>query len=130
MDHNQMNFRTLKNYKYQLTENLVVNTGLAVEKEINTDFIHLTRIGILTIKKGYAWDGASGPTWDDNKNIIPSCVHDAFYQLLRDGKLDQSRRNEIDRLFYVLLLNYGMSKFRAWYYYKAVSIFGGNFSKK
>ena len=129
MDHNKLKFRALNSYKYQLTENLIVNSNICPENNIETEFIELSKSGILIIKKGYAWDGASGPTWDDETNIIPSCIHDAFYQLLREGHLPQEYRDKVDFLFYSLLLNNGMSRARAWYYWKAVSLFGKNYAR-
>jgi len=42
--------------------------------------------GLLTISEGYMWDGASGPTWDDKTNMTGSLVHDALYQILREGE--------------------------------------------
>lgn len=59
-------------------------------------FIALTPEGLLTIKKGYAWDGASGPTFDTKSTIIASLVHDALYQLKRNGQLDDVPRTTLD----------------------------------
>ncbi len=63
---------------------------------VKWDFIELYD-GILTIKKGYRWDGASTP-WNnlnvgDNRTyyIRASCVHDAIYDLMRMGYLKHDR---------------------------------------
>jgi hypothetical protein len=59
---------------------------------ITWDFIEL-RAGMLTVKKGYRWDGASTP-WNtaniaDNREFYLRCssIHDAFYDLMRMGYL-------------------------------------------
>lgn len=70
---------------------LAISTSL-----IKWDFIELYD-GILTIKKGYRWDGASTPTntinvWDNRTFYIrASCVHDAMYDLMRMDYLDSDR---------------------------------------
>ncbi len=55
------------------------------------DFITYEQGGILTIKKGYRWDGASLPCKEYDENYCPdeyhnfrsSCVHDVLYDLMR-----------------------------------------------
>jgi len=60
---------------------------------IKWDFIKLSENGVLTIKKGYRWDGASTPRRNsfrintDLDQIRGSCVHDAIYDLMRLGYL-------------------------------------------
>jgi len=51
-------------YKHQLEEPYVVDVAITPEEDVETDYLGLTTDGILTVKKGYAWDGPSGPTVD------------------------------------------------------------------
>ena len=58
----------------------------------------------MNIAARYAWDGASGPTFDTKDTMTPSLIHDAFYQLMREGVLDVKHKQQVDDLFYHLLL--------------------------
>lgn len=88
-------------------------------------YIKLDKFGILQINSGYCWDGASGGiTIQDFTNRRASLVHDALYQLIREKHLDIDKRAVADKIFYETLLQDGMNKFRAWYYYQAVKVFG------
>jgi hypothetical protein len=84
---------------------------------------------MLTIKKGYAWDGPSGPTFDTPSFMRGSLVHDALYQLICEDSLPDFFRAYADRLLYRLCREDGMSSVRAWYVYKAVEAFGESHTK-
>jgi hypothetical protein len=85
-------------------------------EDIKTDFIELGTHGYLKMKKGYAWDGASGPTWDDNSNMLGGLVHDALYQLMREEHLPINLRKRSDEILREICIEKGMTKFRAWYW--------------
>ena len=99
-------------FKYQLAEDYEIKTEL-VGYTIDTEFIKLTPIGMLVIRSGYAWDGASGPTIDTQDSMRGSLVHDALYQLMRQELLPQEERDYADRLLAEICIQDGMSKFRA-----------------
>lgn len=107
-------------YKYQLAETGVIQTSLRPEEDIVTEYINLTKAGIFTVKKGYAWDGCSGPTRDGKTNMRGGLFHDAGYQLLRMGLLSEDYRHVFDRILKELCLEDGMCSFRAWYYFEGV----------
>jgi hypothetical protein len=44
--------------------------------------------------KGYAWNGPSGPTLDTRNFMRGSLVHDALYQLMREGRMDNGLRRQ------------------------------------
>jgi hypothetical protein len=82
----------------------------------------------LLIKKGYRWDGPSGPTLDTDNFMLPSLVHDALYQLLRTTEFGinaQEVRKAADRILYELCRSEGMSWLRAKYVHFFVRKFGG-----
>ena len=70
-------------YKYQLVEDCFLLTAIFPAKDISSDFITLSQTGLLTIKKGYAWDGPSAIAIDTLNFMRASLLHDALYQLMR-----------------------------------------------
>ena len=94
------------------------------KNDIKTDFIELSIEGILTIKKGYAWDGPSGPTIDTPNFMRGSLVHDALYQLLRYQLIDEEWRDEADEELRRICCEDGMPKIWARWVYIAVRKWG------
>lgn len=113
-------------YKYQLKQDYALpNSGIMPAGLIDTQFIKLDVNGDLLIRAGYAWDGPSGPTIDTKNFMRGSLVHDALYQLMREGHLDlAAHRDPADRLLQTLCQEDGMSQLRAWWVYEAVKRFG------
>ena len=112
-------------YKYQLKETYVTRIDIKPDQPIQTEYIDLVLDGTLTIKKGYAWDGPSGPTIDTLDFMRGSLVHDALYQLMRGNHLDRKKyREPADRLLQKMCKEDGMSSLRAWWVYEAVRRFG------
>lgn len=111
-------------YKYQLANGYAVQTAVFPPRHIATDFIILATNGMLIINQGYAWDGCSGPTWDDKTNMRAGLVHDALFQLMRNKLLDVGWRHTADDELRRICKEDGMSAWRAWYYWKAVRMFG------
>jgi hypothetical protein len=85
---------------------------------------------MLMIRKGYSWDGGSGPCYDTKTVMRGSLIHDALYQLLRLGLLFPTYRKAADRLLKLICLEDGMNRFRAAYIYRAVRLFAGYAAKK
>jgi hypothetical protein len=77
---------------------------------------------------GYAWDGASFLPflWFGTPSawLTPSLVHDALYQLIREGLLAREHRAAVDGLFRDLLIERGVWRVVAWAAYYAVRVFG------
>ena len=112
-------------YKYQLKEDCVTRIDIEPDDNVITQFLELTTGGALTIRKGYAWDGPSGPTFDTLNFMRGSLVHDALYQLMRERHLDEDTyRERADRLLQKICKEDGMSTLRAWWVYQGVHLFG------
>ncbi len=113
-------------YKYQLNQAYQVQLDhiRPPDVDIVAPLITLTKDGLLTIKYGYAWDGASGPTRDTKDTMRASLVHDALYQLCRMGLLSAEMwRGEIDDVFKRILETDGMGRVRRWVWHRAVRRF-------
>jgi hypothetical protein len=113
-------------YKYQLHETYELALRISPAEDIKTDYISLDQTGHLVLRKGYAWDGPSGPTIDTSNFMRGSLVHDALYQLMRMKLLsDELHRKSADQELKRLCLEDGMSSIRAWWVYASVRQFGG-----
>jgi hypothetical protein len=122
-----------KGYKYQLKENFDITIPIqpGQGKFTSGPFLRLYPTGLLKIKAGYAWDGCSGPTYDDDTNMTAGLVHDALYQLIRNDVLPiEPFRKMADDMLKELCIKNGMSSIRAWYYHLAVRKFGGSAVEK
>lgn len=116
-------------YKYQLVEPYWIQTDITGGKYIIDGYISLNERGILYIYKGYAWDGASGPTWDSKSSMRASLVHDALYQLMGEYPELLVYRPYADDLLYKICREDGMGRARAWSWKKAVNWFGEKAAK-
>lgn len=113
-------------YKYQLDSDYIVAIPLPYsDHNIDTEYVSLSGTGVLSIRKGYAWDGPSGPTLDTRNALRGSLVHDALYQLIRLGHLPQRYRDRADDIFYSILIEDGMTRIRAALWRKTLGLFGG-----
>jgi hypothetical protein len=115
-------------YKYQLRAAYAVLVPELADQNrapIVTDWIELDPDGTLRIRPGYAWDGASGPTYDSKSSMRPSLGHDAVCQLMRMGLLDRSASPKADLAFHRQCKEDGMWSIRAQLWYQAVRVFGG-----
>ena len=110
-------------YKYQLKQPCVVVIEIKPAIPIDLDYIALDSTGRLTIKKGYAWDGPSGPTIDIKSFMRGSLVHDALYQLMREECLDKSAcRANADKSLRMICVEDRMWLPFAWWVYWVVRL--------
>lgn len=122
-------FNTNKKYRHQLDEEFELDLCQKFSNGSHFNgFVTLTEEGILTLSKGYAWDGVSFPKLDIDscKNLRASVVHDALYQLIRNDDEFRTKENKkiADKILRELLILDGFSKIAAWSLWIAVSAFG------
>lgn len=114
-------------YKYQLRAGYAVRLPELADPlrpPIVTDWLELDPDGTLRFRPGYAWDGASGPTYDSKSSMRPSLGHDGLYQLMRMGLLSMAYREIVDEIFKRMCLEDGMWSWRATLWHMAVRTFG------
>lgn len=86
---------------------------------------------LLTIMKGWTWDGASFVLFrwfgTPERWLLMSLVHDALYAGIRYGKIKREHRERIDQLFRDGLITRGVHPWVAQVAYWCVRV-GGNFA--
>lgn len=116
-------------YKYQLEEDYVHKLPEAfIGYSCEHYWFSITNC-VLVIRKGYAWDGPSGLSWDDATGMRGSLVHDALYQAMQAGLLPPMFKGVADSELRRVCLEDGMWRIRAWYWHRAVHRFGGQWTK-
>lgn len=109
-------------YKYRIDESKSFSTLVVGQyAAVKGDWVVLREDGMLSFKKGYAYDGPSGPTKDTPDSMAPSLVHDGLYQLMGDS-LISVRKNRLlaDKTFRNMLKENKMSWFKRQVWYLAV----------
>ena len=80
----------------------------------------------ITISPGFIWNGASGPTADNDTIRRAACIHDALYAMLRAGSLEQKWKGAADRCLRKLMKMGGINIVRRNVYYWSVRLGGGH----
>ena len=111
-------------YKYQLKEEYSVVIDIKPPSPKEIDYVTLDTEGKLTLSKGYAWDGPSGPTFDTLSFMRGSLVHDGLYQLMRECNTDHFiQRKDADQILRRICMEDGMWSLRAGWVYLGVRLF-------
>jgi hypothetical protein len=108
-------------YKYQLIKDATIKAAFP-DCNMN-NWIVIDR-GSLTVQRGYAWDGPSGPTIDTENFMRGSLFHDALYQLMRENRIGKQHRDAADKLLRKVCREDGMSRLRSKWVYLGVKWFG------
>ena len=111
-------------YKFKVEENFSIELPFKIP-----DFVHSyasLKDGILSVKRGYAWDGASGPIINTRDTLVASLVHDVLYQAMRLNLIKSSKENRqiADKNFFEILKMNGVNSIRRKVWYFAVRLFG------
>ena len=111
-------------YKFKVEENFSIELPFKIQ-----DFVHpyaSLKDGILSVKRGYAWDGASGPIINTCDTLVASLVHDVLYQAMRLNLIKSSKENRqiADKNFFEILKIHGVNSIRRKVWYFAVRLFG------
>jgi len=115
-----------KGYDFWVAEDFELDIGSRIRpaRPGGNNFVELSAVGVLILRKGYAWNGASGPAINTENWITGSGVHDGLYQLIREGVLTMGQRKAADDLMRDILLGKGMFALRALWSHAAVRQFG------
>ncbi len=122
-------------YKYKLRDNCYIPVPWSIrttlmkgprpDKIIDTFYLKLDpEWGTLVIKKGYAWDGASGPVPDTKHTMKASLVHDAWYQMIREKTVPYHTKEAADAWFGDICVKNGVWGWLANLYVLALGEFG------
>ena len=116
-------------YKFKVEENFSIELPIRI-----ADFEHQyasLKDGVLEIKKGYAWDGASGPIINTRDTLVASLVHDVLYQAMRLNLIKPNSENKktADKIFFEILKMHGVNAIRRKVWYFAVRLFGKKSTK-
>jgi hypothetical protein len=122
-----------RGYKYQVTRDYHIKLDIVPFSEdgafLPNEYAFLSPTGDLKVYAGYAWNGASGPTFDTLNSMIGSLIHDVIYQLIRLGLIDPKYKIYADGLLHALCVEDGMYSWRADYWRWAVLKFGAGSTK-
>ena len=117
----RIHYRKIHRYKYQLMDPYAHQTNITGQSgEVTDGWVVMNDDGLLKVKRGYAWNGLSGPTIDTNTSMRGSLVHDALYQLIREEILSRDQRSDADDLLRQICIADGMADLRAGWIYFAV----------
>jgi hypothetical protein len=119
-------------YKYRVLRDIVVQTEIR-GFDVREKYFDILPNGHITVRAGYCWDGASGPTFDTPASMRGSLIHDIIYQCLREGQLLDGEYNKkkhstirllADREIYSMCREDGMRWVRASCWYMGVRLAG------
>ena len=114
-----MKYAKIPTYKYRLLADEITLLSIAFSGySASAEFMALSGCTLL-LKKGYAWDGATGG-FDTRDIMRASLVHDALCQLIWMGVLPTSRQKDADKELRRICAEDGMAGWRSAYVYHAV----------
>jgi hypothetical protein len=119
-------------YKYEVIKHYSTWIDILPPKYLCVpDYIYLAPSGYMEICKGYRWDGPSflAIDWPKSHVMEGSLVHDALYQLMREGLLDIKYRHTADEILRDICIECGMWPPRARLWCWFVKRFAGKYAE-
>jgi hypothetical protein len=128
-----------KGYKYRSVKNdsiqLPIQAGRGYPSRANWNdkrgvwycgrCIEIMPEGLMTVLDSYSWDGCSGPSINRKSNHRAGKFHDAGYECIRNGLLDEETWRPIfDQVFMKLCIEDGMWEWLAEKEYQVLRAFG------
>jgi hypothetical protein len=128
-------YREIGGWKYQTLRPMSTQSQYRPQGLITSSmgWVQIHSSGALMVRRGYAWDGASGPALDTPSFMRASLFHDALYQLLREGRLADAGGEDrlvADELMRDICRADGMPVWRAWYAYHVLRLAGGRAARR
>jgi len=112
--------------KFVLGRDEYFDLDFAPEYPVENSYAKFTPDGVLKIKRGFLWS-ANFPAMNTDNTKPASLVHDAGYDLIKDGLLPRQQFKDLfDMAMRDILLECGILDARAWAWYMAVQIGGNN----
>lgn len=109
-------------YKFTTTEQIKVQTDI-LGNIVSHKYFTLDVHGLLTINKGYSFDGMSF-YYNDKTTYFASLYHDCLYQIIRLELINSKYKSNADKLLLKTLLDNNHPKLNSIIVYFAVIIFG------
>ena len=125
-----MNIFYRKGFKYVLEKDYTVKIAVYPPEDIHAPFIDLLSNGLLTIRKGFPWDGSTCAI-DTRKSMRGALVHDALYRLMNKplALLSWKWKPAADFEYFKALIQDGFNRKWAHIRFKAVQKHGGKSRK-
>lgn len=111
-----MKYRKTKRWRYKLTSDVTGRLAKGMP-DFEIDGYATCIDGLLTIKAGYAWDGATGPVFQTKTNKLSSLVHDVLLQAIDMRLISKSYTNLADLTYLKIAIEQRMFKPRAYLHY-------------
>lgn len=123
-----MKYKKTERYRYKLAEDEVVTLPVDLNCQFKHEYFEYDGIK-LVIKKGYAWDGVTGPVFQSKSTKIPSLVHDVLKQAESLYLIPETRRKDIDECYRYFGKKSGMNIFRRNLHYRVIRVLYGLYVK-
>ena len=115
-----MEYESLRDWKYRVLKGFTHKTDIKPTTALVSSFSSLGTDGLITVEKGFCWDGMSGGV-DTENSMLASLLHDIGCNYRAAGWLTDKEIDQFDDLYHTVCLEEGMSKFRASLQFAAIS---------